>query len=684
MSLSTIDEVIMSGIYKYNAFNYEDDQLEQQHNEMDILKNNVSCQQDIINKFKHNLQHINSQQIASLLYNNFYDPNVMKVISCLVSSIITYSNNNFIEDAIIHQWFSDPKIISTGSLEGNVISTSIYQYQQSNNVFVIKSPKVGRNLLHELFIGLYGINSLRNHIPNFAYTLGGFSCSSLSIVRNNILTWCNPDPESNDNIILENIYGINLRQYIINYGTYLKEIHNQTDINTYEDYTITYILLYYLQILFSINIASKEIQFTHHDLHSLNVILRDVKVPDISFFIPYQYKNKTIFLYTNKVATIIDFGFSRIEYNNKVYSLINSYKDLTKEKFPLNDAYHLLIDIMYNLYYIRISTCVKLLPILQFFIDINENQLDNFFKKGFLNISYLPYNNKTSGNLEGLIDYIIENAKMSPFLTENPDKSLSYILRCDSNSCRTPQQIQEDIFFHTSIEKNDIFSIYQSLIINQKLNINSDQIEKLVEQEKENFNILISEINQFNQFNEINEFLIQLLNSFNEPLQGSLDIDKQINQFRKQKITPEGVLILNELVEKLETEQKLGNYQQNISSDLQTAFNNFKNELYKQMIEAYLPPIINLYQKIINMIDMWIVITKVSNDTNINMEISQKFSITYLHNYDKINKILMTINLINDIAIFIGNIFLSQKLSDYMQPLFPTYQHIIEHKTYYR
>lgn len=142
--------------------------------------------------------------------------------------------------------------------------------------------------IHEVFIGLYGVNKIIDKIPNFSYTYG--------IIGNSIYK--------------EHVIGQSFFEYL----TKDKNVD------------MKFIISSLVQILLSIQVAQDTNCFIHYDLYPWNIILSYRKNSIIEYVIsPFEiYKVKTDF-----VPVIIDFNKSSVIYGKKEdihYGGINPYK----------------------------------------------------------------------------------------------------------------------------------------------------------------------------------------------------------------------------------------------------------------------------------------------------------------------------------------------------------------------
>lgn len=283
------------------------------------------------------LSEIDSRELKSLLNTEFYNSNVMSAIMCL-SDVIYHGNDQSVSNERIKQYITNLRQIGAESVSGIALRAD---FNNSSQVFIVKAPRTNddSDLVHELFVGLYGVNKLRTINPNFAMLYGGFKCTAPLIDNNNkeVVTWCDRQNRDSINYVLyENIApGVDM-------STYIKGCSEMDFLNKF------------IQAMYSLHIANKTIDFTHYDAHSENAIIRQVSTL-YNFFIPYETENGTEYLKTNGVLTWIDYGTAHIKVadNNGlqgygVYTLSSHGVD-ARESFPLFDVFKFLGFCMYNM-----------------------------------------------------------------------------------------------------------------------------------------------------------------------------------------------------------------------------------------------------------------------------------------------------------------------------------------------
>ena len=342
----------------------------------------------------------------------------------------------------ISEWFRNFRFLCIENKTNKIFSESINTFKHSifeNDGFIVKTPKIdleetiseekSDSLIHEAFIGIYALNSLRKKgIPNFAYIYNGFDThyplyKESKVNKSKI--YCNPKESSNSVFcfLYENI----------DYS------HTLFDVCKTSNFEV--ILGFYLQILFALKSSNDYFDYAHYDLHSKNVLIRNVA--NDYFDIEYDIEDgKKIWIrsQTGTVATIIDYSTSYIalKADEKICNFgYNNYDEVpfeqvgiyTNKGFVISDAYKLLLHILICTYLSNRPVFDKLKIILSFFTSESPenciiNQKETFF--------HLPYYNKTKElKLVDFIKFILKKFENSSIIQY---KSSGKNLKCIGNT----------------------------------------------------------------------------------------------------------------------------------------------------------------------------------------------------------------------------------------------------------
>lgn len=462
---------------KYNnpkfSLRQKSKELMQNGSERRIVSGSHVCPNKILVNLQDRLGNINYKKLKETVRKNFYDPAVIEVAMCTTESIFYLSPGAIKPRQRIKNWILNLRELGISSVQGVAMRADL---EKENDFFIVKAPRnPGKTdeIMHELFVTTRGTNNLRKLIPNFAYVYGGVSCSLPALsINGKVGAWCNlKHVQSVDYIIYENIDpSIPMKDYV-----------------SAENCNFTDWLGYYLQILYSLRYAKAEIDFTHYDLHYNNVLLRDVilnRKSQDKFLIPYHDPKSNIVTYvkTNKVATLIDFGFSHIKYQGKNYGKfgLRSYGVSPNRSYLLSDAYKLLGFCMRALigtpdFNSETNECfIGMSNIFKFF-----NPIDDPVKAIMEEVDiyhYLPWFDKFEEfDIDSLLDYITLLPALKIFTdkilikSNGINKSLDKVLGCtgkgDFGVCMKENQVFKSItkslgnpIFNDVFEFTDVIS----------------------------------------------------------------------------------------------------------------------------------------------------------------------------------------------------------------------------------
>lgn len=194
----------------------------------------------------------------------------------------------------IERWMTKLEKLNVASNQGYVFLSNLFD---SDVKVVIKVPQKNHGfdaLIREYFLGIFAINKLRYQIPNFVYTFGGFLCPQPLIRKNN----CRIGEKGTKTafVLYEYLSGETVTDLLKS---------NQLCFETW--------LISFVQLLLALEVAQREIRFSHFDLHGGNVMLTDQQT---SYEIPLDFATYKI---NNPPVTpvVIDFGHSCAQVNGK-------------------------------------------------------------------------------------------------------------------------------------------------------------------------------------------------------------------------------------------------------------------------------------------------------------------------------------------------------------------------------
>lgn len=238
--------------------------------------------------------------LNNAMSKKFYNYETMEAIRSAINVIIDtklLDDDQTIREKI-HKFFKNSLKFGANSANGVAMKSSIYTKTNIDfkgfGVVVLKVPKNpagSSEMIHEIIVGLLGLNKLRKKCPNFSYVFDSFSCGEPIVGKDKkIIEMCIDGAQDVSYAIYENV-----RE-----PSAFREINNESDL-----------ILCYLQVLYALKIANKDCGFTHYDLHFENVLTTPFSKSE--FYIPYVLDDKTVYLKTNgKIAMMIDYGMSVI------------------------------------------------------------------------------------------------------------------------------------------------------------------------------------------------------------------------------------------------------------------------------------------------------------------------------------------------------------------------------------
>jgi len=123
-------------------------------------------------------------------------------------------------------------------------------------------------------------------------------------------------------------------------------------------------MCYFLQILYSLKIAHREIDYTHFDLHHCNLVLRLVEGNSL-FLIKYD----NIYLRADGIMTFIDYDRSHIVYENQhfYYGEDSYFRFFRNQSYILYDVYKIFMTCLLTMKQDNFETCMKVWPIYKYF-----------------------------------------------------------------------------------------------------------------------------------------------------------------------------------------------------------------------------------------------------------------------------------------------------------------------------
>ena len=310
-------------------------------------------ERDLVNNYnpndsdsKLNLLNFDPSLLNVKLQEEFYNYDLMRAVSCIISSIVTPNNIKIYSDNYKIKKYIN-KLRQIGEVSNNGIAL-LGGYKDENFV-IVKSQQeksdTNEDLINEVCIGLFGTNQLRKLIPNFAFIYGTMKCE-LPLINDDksAILRCSNGSDNTFFAIYENIFpSISFTEKLLSPSLTPREFSEL-----------------FMQVVFAIKVANDECDFTHYGLHSNNLLVRETNIN--SFYIQYpieeeiegsrKKQNYYIKSSNGNIATIIDYGNSHIKYpfnkeTREGQSLgyardMRQYGMYNDKSFPINDVLLLL------------------------------------------------------------------------------------------------------------------------------------------------------------------------------------------------------------------------------------------------------------------------------------------------------------------------------------------------------
>jgi hypothetical protein len=378
-------------------------------NEWKIGPHNAACEHDEFVTLLRDEPNLNYETIQKNLMEDFGNEEVSNFVGCAVMVNLLIEENGRISTApdVIFS-FSDLKRIGKESVYGMAFKGRL---RGTEDLFVIKtSQRAGPAnwmVLHELIVGRR-LNQLRKlGIPNFAYVYGSFSCAPPVVDDDGkVLRWCSDEEEKRNYVVYENVKAEKTAQ---------EYVAETLDVRRFASL--------FLQLSIASSVVNFRFPYTHYDLHTENVLMREPPEGITGeFYIPYtNSKGSTYYVLSDKIATIIDFGMAYVDgYGAPVETpeLAGAY---TNKRLPIHDIFKFVCFVSYVCFGKGTSQDVKdyLVYALSFFLgDVSEREVVAFLRDQKKNLFNLP-------DLLVLKDWTVSNFVTHIFDHETADEVIT-------------------------------------------------------------------------------------------------------------------------------------------------------------------------------------------------------------------------------------------------------------------
>lgn len=506
--------------------------------------------------------YLNFDNINNILNKKYISPIEFKSIICLFKNILLNTNNNK-NDEFVKKWIDSYKPFKdVESAYGDIYNVNMF-----NNNFILKTYKIDKDVklnskkfydfLKEYYIGMYCLNNLKYYVPTFVNTIGYFKCSNNSQYNTSICINNKDKPF----IILEKIKGDTAYNFLKN----IKNIDN--------------LISFILQTMFALEIAQREYQFTHFDLHLNNIMVEELSNNNKLNYSVVLY-DKIYEFNTNIKVTIIDYGMSTCKKNNKIYGNIDDTKinrGITQTLIPGFDVITFIRNIieMKDSIFNNIVDKSYILNMFQYILDLFNSDPNN--KKLICSsIDDIFNDNK--------ITYNKSYQKYTPFML------IRHILN-NKNLFNTDSFLtvhnRDDISYNFKYLYSNNYIYNKSIVnIDDLLKTNVDCIKSTLNNEGISFysyitySYIINILKQFTENNTYNNLINELTDEQNKYKNKLIEIDIKIfNKYEKLKFTNEDIERMKKfLINKNITKEGLNQNLKQLNANI-----NNKNETYTIM-----------------------------------------------------------------------------------------------------
>lgn len=405
---------------------------------------------------------ITPDNVRRAIAEGYDDPSILRSLMCMNNSILMVPEheNTIAKNLRIRDYIRHLRQIGKSSAYGYAMAADL---DNNKGLFVVKSPRFidEDDLIHEYFIGTFGTNTLRKYIPNFTYILGLFRCSPPFIADYSQL---NPYQQEKYNpVALTYCQNNNSEKqvYYVLYENITNSISMRDFINTC---TVPDFINVLVQVVLSLDLAYTQLNFTHYDLHTANVLIRKLDTP---IYIPYPVDNKTLYLKTSYVANIIDYGFAHIEYNGKHYG----HSFIENGVYP--DRAHAMYDVFKFMFFCLLN-CLYRTPDPRLIISdmhvTNMKNRDLFFNAKYLLPFFYP-----QIDINNVVKYLLSIQPVYPYYKGSnlirPISFYNYIEKTFSSTVKSFITTQPTGFpIYGCVNKIDTSGKTMCLTIEQALN----------------------------------------------------------------------------------------------------------------------------------------------------------------------------------------------------------------------
>ncbi len=274
------------------------------------------------------------EDVDRAMKEGFGDANVLDTLLCVNNgNLLLPQTAGLASNYLVRTYIQNLYVKGAPSSAGLAMDAQLFGQSNSEDAqFVVKAPRpndITDDITHEYFVGAFGTNRLRSKIPNFSYVMGMFRCSppfyDAQSGTNRVSTFCqNTDPKN-----------------LVNYIIYENVKDSETFANFLRHCSFVEYLNIITQLVLALEIAYQELDFTHYDLHTTNVMIK--KMPK-KIVLPYTIGDKTYYVVTQYIATIIDYGRCHIKYMEEDYGFFGLKMGIRADtSYPMYDVFKIVL-----------------------------------------------------------------------------------------------------------------------------------------------------------------------------------------------------------------------------------------------------------------------------------------------------------------------------------------------------
>lgn len=294
--------------------------------EREFIDNYGNCDTEILKQVTDEAGSIVPVNFHSLFMQKDLTDSTQKAISCIINGLKANPDDPYL-NALLKEF----KLIGDGTF-GEVYLT----YGDFGPLFMIKSIKRENvtsdmeSLVHEAFVGMSAINTLRKEIPHFIHTYGVIECGGKQGALLTKRNWCQRGTPEAVYVAIEPVSAAESLVKVIS-----------------EDIDLHHFAKIIIQIESALGLASDRFGFTHYDLHDSNVLVQEF---GNDIYVPIYYDGVMKYMKTRFLPRIIDYGLSYVQFGKEKFGFVEEGVFRYLRSYPIRDSVTLLMCCFDDLY----------------------------------------------------------------------------------------------------------------------------------------------------------------------------------------------------------------------------------------------------------------------------------------------------------------------------------------------